>query len=321
MAARCWTLMLGMVVCACAKEPPRAANADQRPPTGSGSSAQEAPEPGPSALPAGRDTPGIRGILFSAQQGPDGNDYLSPVAIGLNGRWLEPVADTTDSAFAAFRGAFERAGQVYTLFLHGVLVGRATVIAPDTQVLCNTPSDASASFELDRPLSDSSAFALDSGPGLGHDYHVRALTAPERLLLLSLAQRSLRDSGAAPSKLGKLHLRYGHAFAPSEDQPSVLTATFGADSSTENETIWRLDAFLIADSTRAGYAPSLVWKNESGETDVAVITFADVLDIDGDGIPEIIAKGHYYESTDYLIYHRNAALGWALVYHGGWAGC
>ena len=48
--------------------------------------------------------------------------------------------------------------------------------------------------------------------------------------------------------------------------------------------------------------------------------FVDQVDIDGDGVAEVIAGGSYYESNDYIIYKRQAG-SWRPVYQGGGGGC
>lgn len=66
--------------------------------------------------------------------------------------------------------------------------------------------------------------------------------------------------------------------------------------------------------------PALVWFNHGGEADYAERRFVDQLDIDGDGVAEVIAGGSYYESNDYIIYKKQAGT-WRPVYQGGGGGC
>ncbi|HXR10445.1 MAG TPA: hypothetical protein VN792_06690 [Candidatus Acidoferrales bacterium] len=62
------------------------------------------------------------------------------------------------------------------------------------------------------------------------------------------------------------------------------------------------------------------WKDVDDGTDSEYETLLSHLDVDGDGIDEIVTTSYYYESWKYTIYKfQNGA--WQSVYTGSGGGC
>lgn len=84
------------------------------------------------------------------------------------------------------------------------------------------------------------------------------------------------------------------------------------------------DVFLIAKVAESGATTEFARYHkttdlEDGE-DSEGVRFVDQLDLDGDGLDEIVVEVTGYESEEFAIYHRNNG-SWAKVHVGGQGGC
>ncbi len=62
------------------------------------------------------------------------------------------------------------------------------------------------------------------------------------------------------------------------------------------------------------------WFHQGSEDSYEDRHFVDQVDLDGDGVGEVVVMGSYYESNDYVIYKRQQGR-WRPVYKGGGGGC
>jgi hypothetical protein len=79
--------------------------------------------------------------------------------------------------------------------------------------------------------------------------------------------------------------------------------------------------FVIFEPTATGkFRVAWNWYQKGSEESYEDRGLVDVIDLDGDGVAEVIAEGTYYESNDYVIYKRQAGT-WRPIYKGGGGGC
>ena len=78
--------------------------------------------------------------------------------------------------------------------------------------------------------------------------------------------------------------------------------------------------FMIFEPVGDKFKAALTWYHKGVEATAADRRLVDQLDLDGDGVAEVIAEGHYYESNDYIIYKKQQGR-WRSVYQGGGGGC
>ena len=76
----------------------------------------------------------------------------------------------------------------------------------------------------------------------------------------------------------------------------------------------------IFEPEAGGFKPALTWFHRGSEADAEERLLVDIVDLDGDGLAEVIAEGFYYESNDYIIYKKRQGH-WVSVYQGGGGGC
>ena len=78
--------------------------------------------------------------------------------------------------------------------------------------------------------------------------------------------------------------------------------------------------FLIIEPQGDTFKTAWEWFHHGYEGEFADRRYVDQVDLDGDGVSEVVAEGTYYESNDYVIYKRQQGR-WRPVYRGGGGGC
>jgi hypothetical protein len=81
--------------------------------------------------------------------------------------------------------------------------------------------------------------------------------------------------------------------------------------------------FAVGESDGSSYRVSLAEyerRSDIGDHGYDSWLLVGVVDLDGDGAPELVVQCHFYEVTEYAIYRRQGR-GWKLVYGGGGHGC
>lgn len=78
--------------------------------------------------------------------------------------------------------------------------------------------------------------------------------------------------------------------------------------------------FLILEKKGKGFQSGMVWYHSGAEMSYEVRNLVDQLDLDDDGIDEVITEGSYYEWNSYQIYKKHEG-GWKVIYEGGGGGC
>lgn len=84
------------------------------------------------------------------------------------------------------------------------------------------------------------------------------------------------------------------------------------------------DLFLVLEQKEANWEVLIASYHESSDVEDHMEeifeSFVDQIDLDGDGIDEIVTISGYYESWDYSVYKFEKGA-WKSVYHGGGGGC
>lgn len=147
----------------------------------------------------------------------------------------------------------------------------------------------------------------------------RAPTEAERAAALDLARAAFARNGATPALVKKMEVFNLTAADLDADGRFELVGSFRIENNTD-QTADARTLFMIYEPTATGLRPALTWHHRGGEAEYADRRFVDHADLDGDGVSEVIAEGHYYESNDYFIYKKQQGR-WRPVYQGGGGGC
>lgn len=256
-----------------------------------------------------------RGILLSLTVNEDGRSTLDPVAMVTPAGLRDPWDSEDDSAFHA---RYYAPGRTYAVRAAGVPVGEARALGA-IEPGC-TERMGYASFMASAPLPEDGdgILASDVFPAAAAVRLLRALTPPEQARLAALAD-SIHASRGMPAAARASGDRYRllALSVPGTDGP-VLVGTFDVRMSQgENRQLYT--QMLIAEKREGVYRPAYVFHDrDDGVTGVRSVL--DAADLNGDGVPELVARAMVNEGWQYVVLERGSD-GWAETYRGGGGGC
>jgi hypothetical protein len=145
----------------------------------------------------------------------------------------------------------------------------------------------------------------------------RAPNESERAEALRLARAAYQSKGVPAALIKKMQTLNLTATDLDRDGRAELVGNFMIE---EKEKLLGYSLFMIYEPAGASFRPAVTWYHKGAEGDYASRRLVDQLDLDADGVAEIIVEGQYYESNNYIIYKKQAA-GWRQIYEGGGGGC
>ncbi len=260
-------------------------------------------------------------VVFAVKK-YDTMQQMEPVVIVRRGTYVKPPVDESDvtggdieAQSKRFVGDYFRAGRQYRMLSGGGDAGTLTVQKYLEPGCVGMNAEVSTETQV-RLGGEVQALAVSSdtlGRGAGSR---RAPTEAERASALELARAAFARNAvpaALVKKMGTLNLT---ATDLDRDGRAELVGSFrvvGAE-------YMNYALFMIFEPAADKLKAALTWYHKGAEADAADRRFVDQLDLDGDGVSEVIAEGHYYESNDYFIYKKQRGQ-WRSVYQGGGGGC
>jgi hypothetical protein len=262
--------------------------------------------------------PSARGgtIVFAVRK-YESDVTIEPVVIYNRGAFIKPPIDNEQGAGAFVRGYF-RAGRQYRLISGGGESGTVTVrkyLEPGCTGLV-----AEVGVETQARLGGQvKALATDSttqgrAPGTR-----RAPTDAERARALELARAAYAKNGVAAALAGKMEVVNLTATDLDHDGKFELVGSFKIEK-TEAPSPDAFTLFMIFEPEGESLKAAMTWFHHGSEGEYADRQFVDQVDLDGDGVGEVVAEGTYYESSDYVVYKKQQGR-WRGVYQGGGGGC
>jgi hypothetical protein len=280
--------------------------------------AQAARKP-PIAPPAAAGT-----VIFSVKK-YEASVQIEPVVI-LRGRtYAPPPVDESDvtggdvaAAAKRFIGEHFKTGRQFRVLFGGGEDGSVSVVKYVEPGCVGMYAEVSAQTSA-RLGGEVQALATNSRTiGAGPSSR-RAPTDAERAAALDLARAAFARNGATPALVKKMETFNLTAADLDRDGKFELIGSFRIENNTD-QTFDAHTLFMIFEPAGLGLRPALTWHHRGGEAEYADRRLVDHADLDGDGVSEVIAEGHYYESNDYFIYKRQQGR-WRMAYQGGGGGC
>lgn len=266
---------------------------------------------------AQRDPPSAGTVIFSLRKFDASQPvYMEPIVIISGGKYSAPPIDAEDAVTKKFTSTYLGPGRQYRIVFGGGDAGTLTVqktVVPGceglgAEVLVQTTA---------RIGGEVKALAVSSDKiGRGESSR-RAPTEEERTAALEVARAVYGQRGVGAALVKKMKTVNLTATDINRDGKVELIGSFNIEGA--NYVMYSL--FVIFEPTGTGkYKAAWNWYHKGAEDAFEDRTLLDVVDLDGDGIAEVIADGHYYESNDYIIYKRTAGV-WRPIYKGGGGGC
>jgi hypothetical protein len=255
----------------------------------------------------------------------EANVSMEPVVIYSRGVYAKPPIDGDEATINSFVGEYFKPGRQYRVLSGGGEAGTITVKQYQGQGCTGLVAEASVNTTA-RLGGNVQALATNS-PTMGkRAVSRRAPTDIERVFALMQAQAAYANNRVGAALVKEMQVVNLTATDLDGDGGFELIGSFKitrkAGDAEDSYNLFMI-ASPVADytqqSAQAG-KPALVWFHHGGEAEYAERKFVDQVDIDGDGVSEVIAGGGYYESNDYIIYKKQAG-SWRPVYQGGGGGC
>jgi len=262
-------------------------------------------------------------MLFTVWPGQTGKQpdspILDPVALVTASGFDEPLkygsaeGKEAEAIYDTFEKAYLNSGQKYPLLFGGSEIGGGRRRGSGRNKLRIINCDR-------KTIGSASQRAATSIQGLRlHTNWRQPNTTGQRSEFLNAAAAYLTKKGVTGVLPSAIKLRNLRLTKVRLDGPNALVGSITFKDSTTKRNL-----FLVLEQGETNWDVDMasyhVTKDLEDYVDEAEEDFVDQLDLDSDGVDEIVTISYYYESWDYAIYKEKDGK-WEKVYKGGGGGC
>jgi hypothetical protein len=225
-------------------------------------------------------------------------ESIEPLAILKNGRLTQPPLLSYDKEkqkeALRFNAEMFRPGRTYRLFSGGDEIGSVVVLRDETQ---DYGSSASVMLRGVDHATFHTGIGTNSRLIKGADRHSSSLGNSQKERLRRIATQQFRKRGVPPSALKEMKLTGG--FSADFANRRLLIGTYHLDEVSKND---EHHYNLVLACSPNGADPIVIRYSKGGEVDGTYESAFDHIDIDNDGIDEIVTRKTYYEAWGYEVY-------------------
>lgn len=264
-------------------------------------------------------------VIFAIENSdPYGALLIEPVVIIDRGRFIQPIGfdvEEDNVKYQQFISNYYKKGTSYPILFGGSKLG--TVII-DEQIDAGCSSIAKVQLKTSINVEgETRVLATTSHSTRVRKSFRRGADQSEKSAMLLLAEKIYQEKGIPKDQLKNISIVSLDAIDFNGDGKAELAGSFtiGEEVTQNRPVLFRL--FIVAERQNTTYKASLSLYNEAPEsgTDIWQELFVDQIDLDGDGIDELIIKEiNTSRNTGYLIYKKKHGQ-WIKIYEGGGSGC
>ncbi len=259
-----------------------------------------------------------KGAVLLAVSKYEGGVSAEPVVIYRDGKYENPPVDE-EKGNNAFAREYFRAGRKFRILSGGGEAGTLSIIKYQEPGCVGLVADATA--ETTARLGGRVKVLATDSQTLGRGAPSRrAPTEAERARAVELARAAYAKNRVAASLAAKMEVVNLTATDLDRDGRFELVGSFLAKKEGGGAELESYTLFLIIEPSEGGFKAAWEWFHQGSEDSYEDRHFVDQVDLDGDGVGEVVVMGSYYESNDYVIYKRQQGR-WRPVYKGGGGGC
>lgn len=261
--------------------------------------------------------PGTGTVLFvvsgeSAEPGETPEYGMDALVVIEKGKFIDPVGEDSN-AMKPFAEKYFQTGQKYRLLFGGGEVGTATVQSSGEG--CNTIHSKVNVEGFAKIRGRISGIATNSETLGKKASSRRALTSQERAAVMTLVNNIYRQHKTSNALLRSLKVNNLTATDLDGDGKLEVIGDFEVTPNPNSTEGMRRDLFLIATPSGAGYraehANFQAYRMDSGFG--RGIGFVDQLDVDNDGVAEVVTVNQGFDAYSYSIYKKRGGI-WRMVY-------
>jgi hypothetical protein len=261
-------------------------------------------------------------VLFVVQRPWHGRGYVvEPFALLVDDSLVEPPSGGADSLSESFRDVYYQPGVRYTTLSAGRRWGEVMVVERPGVEAC-------AWLGAEVVLVDSASERIfqnllaTNRPGLGGSQPLaRQPTPTERQAVSAIATDWYQRKGKPDDVSGPVEELEIVVVEPGiAVGPDVVAAGYVQKDAAGYHTN---SLFVIGQSRADTFLVDHLWSKDITNpygTDIQVRQPLDVIDLDGDGMPELVTKTSHYEWVTYQVYAWDGGQ-WAEMYDGFGGGC
>lgn len=262
-------------------------------------------------------------VLFAVDKEDSGRTIIDPIVIINKKHYSKPPTggdfgvNNSDSPDALrFIADFYPQGKKYRMLFGGGEIG-TVIVDKRVEESCVSLVAGIQLPSTTQMKSATTALATNSDT-LGRKKSLRNdPTAGQRKALLAIARNLYRRKGVSDKLIQNMKVVGLDATDLDGDGQMELIGSFTVE---ENGNDWEHSLFVIAELQHNRYQPALTWYFRGNEGTSRIQRFIDQVDLDGDGIAEVVTQMTYYESWDFIIYKKRNGQ-WQRIYKGGGGGC
>lgn len=245
-----------------------------------------------------------RVVLFALEQQPNGSFFLEPLFAREKGRLQMPSMVDPGTNCRAFPSEYTRAGTSYGLLFGGARAGTATLEGGGKVAVSFTRAVRLAQGQM-ALATNSKALGRATGSR-------RPPTTEERAAALNLARSQFRQKGIPSAMLKRFAIEQLTSTDLNHDGAQDLIGALRADESPLGRSH---SLFFVAERLDSSYRLSFVkYHSGMGET-YGFERLVDHIDLDGDGVDELITRNSGWEWYTYRVYSRRGTR-WIPIYEG-----
>jgi hypothetical protein len=241
---------------------------------------------------------------------------LFPLVIMRGGRYIAPPAFRMKAARRQFAETYYRPGQTYNLLSGGSDIGTVVVKSLNQCDAMAATVEPQTSEEI---INQRNYLVTNSDSLAGKSARQRAPTAAEETAIMNLVRPMFRRR-RLPTPFLEGVANQLKAADLNGDGRAELIGFFASGTKSQHSV------FIIAEPRGGRFKPTLVLLHQSRDKwgdDGRYLSFVDAMDLDGDGLTEVIVAGDDPRSTNdwsYLIYKKQGGR-WRNIYVGGGLKC
>jgi len=252
--------------------------------------------------------------VFELEEAERGEGIAIDPILLLKGKQIQPVPNPCEegSVLTKFNNEYLKPGSIYSVVFGGAEAGTVTIKTPP-------PNSAESLVRLDSSVPiHGMTMALAVPPsGVSRKKSIRRGPTPdERKEAQELAKTILLEKAVKPSAADKLRV---DQLAVVEFAPGVPEIVASAAIELADELGMEDSLFFIAKTS--GKDPEVIWyQHPQGETDAEAVYLVDLIDLEGDGVNELIVRRVFYENYRYEVYKRQGQE-WKQIFQTEVFGC